>query len=65
MTDTALDGVERASHLINTAVTTRVRRASGILAAARAVVGSLRHPSSARHSHPADEDYERERQQYV
>ena len=64
MTDTALDGVERASHLINSAVTTPVRQASGVIAAARAVISTLRQPS-ARHSEPSDEDYQRDRQQYV
>jgi hypothetical protein len=66
MTDAAIDGVERASQVINSAVATPVRQASGVIAAARAIIGALRHPSAAhRQSHPADEDYQPERQQYV
>lgn len=65
MTEAALEGVERASHVINSAVTTPVRQASGVIAAARAIIGALRQPSAARQSHPADEDYQPERQQYV
>lgn len=64
MTDTALNGVERASHFLNSAVNTPVRQASGFLAAARAVITSLRQPSP-RQSHPTDEEYQQERQQYV
>jgi hypothetical protein len=62
MTDAAIDGVERASQAINSAVTTPVRRASGVVAAARAIVSALRQH---RPSDPADEQYQRERQQYV
>ena len=65
MTDTALNGVERASHFLNSAVNAPARQASGILAAAKAVISSLRQPSSPRPEHPTDEDYQRERQQYV
>ncbi|UWZ86580.1 hypothetical protein [Occallatibacter riparius] len=65
MTDTALNGVERASHFLNSAVNAPARQASGILAAAKAVISSLRQPTSPRPSQPTDEDYQRERQQYV
>ncbi len=64
MTENAVDGVEKASNLINSAVAGPVRQASGVIAAARAIISTLRqrqpHPS-----HPADEDYQQERQQYV
>ena len=65
MTETTLDGVERASHFLNSAVTTPVRQASGFLAAARAVISALRQPAPPPPGHPADEDYQRERQQFV
>jgi methyl-accepting chemotaxis protein len=67
MTENAVDGVERASTLINNAVAGPVRQASGFIAAARAIISTLRQPHPHPHhpSHPTDEDYQQERQQYV
>ncbi len=64
MTENAVDGVEKATSLINSAVAGPVRQASGFIAAARAIVSTLRQPRP-HSSHPTDEDYQRERQQYV
>jgi DNA anti-recombination protein RmuC len=65
MTETAVDGVERASEMINNAVAGPVRQASAVVAAARAIISTLRRPVAHHPSHPADEDYQQERQQYV
>jgi methyl-accepting chemotaxis protein len=65
MTETAVDGVERASEMINHAVAGPVRQASAVVAAARAILSTLRRPVVHHPSHPADEDYKQERQQYV
>lgn len=65
MTTSALDGVEKASNFLNHAVNTPVRQASGFLAAARAVINTLRQPAPPRRGRPSDEDIREERQQYV
>jgi uncharacterized protein YoxC len=65
ITNNALDGVEKAGNFLNSAVNKPVRQASGFIAAARAIVDSLRRPAPPRHSHPTDEEIRRERQQYV
>ena len=59
MTTSVLNGLERAGHIVNEAVNVPVRQVSGILAAARAVVDTLRGPVPARrrvHEAPASED---------
>lgn len=48
MTDSALNGVERARHAVNEAVNVPVRQVSGVVAAAKAVINTLRQPSPAR-----------------
>jgi methyl-accepting chemotaxis protein len=65
MTTSALDGVEKASHVLNVAVNTPVKQVSGIVAAARAVLNTLRQPSSPRRGRPTDEEIPADRQQYV
>jgi uncharacterized protein YoxC len=65
ITNDALNGVERVGNFLNSAVNTPVRQASGFIAAARAIIDTLRRPVPPRHSHPTDEEIRRERQQYV
>ena len=45
MTTSALNGVDRAGHILNQAVSIPVRQISGVVAAARAVFDTLRKPS--------------------
>ncbi|HWE87397.1 MAG TPA: hypothetical protein VG267_20795 [Terracidiphilus sp.] len=48
ITTTALNGVDRVSHFVNDAVHAPVRQVSGVLAAVRAIVETLRTPSPPR-----------------
>lgn len=61
LTSTALNGVERAGQVLNQAVNTPVRQISGVFAAARAILNSLRSTRPARHSPAAapgaEDDY--------
>ncbi len=50
MATSVLDGLDRAGHLVNDAVNIPMRRVSGVIAAARAVVDTLRTPAPARRS---------------
>lgn len=52
MTTTALNSVDRVSHFLEAAVNTPVRQVTGVLAAAKAIVDSLRTPSSSRRRAP-------------
>lgn len=65
MTTSALDGVEKAGHILNVAVNTPVKQVSGFVAAARAVVNTLRQPASPRRRPPTEEEIRAERKQYV
>ena len=65
MTSTTLDGIEKAGHILNVAVNTPVKQMSGFLAAARAVVDTLRKPAAPRRPAPTEEEIRAERQQYV
>jgi uncharacterized protein YoxC len=59
MTTSVLNGLDRAGHIVNEAVNVPVRQVSGILAAVRAVVDTLRGPVPPRrrvHETPASED---------
>ncbi len=53
MATSTLNGVDRVGHFISDAVSAPVRQVSGIMAAARAVVDTLRSPGPARHARPA------------
>lgn len=48
MTTTALNGVDRVSHFLETAVNVPVRQVSGVLAAVKAIVDTLRSPAAPR-----------------
>lgn len=64
MTTSALNGVDKVGHVLNVAVSTPARQLSGVVAAARAILSTLRGPSSS----PRPDSEERirgERQQYV
>lgn len=64
MATSALNGVDKVGHVLNVAVSTPARQLSGVVAAARAVLNTLRTPS--RPSRPDDDEQIRaERQQYV
>lgn len=65
MTSHTLDGIEKAGHILNVAVNTPVKQMSGIVAAARAALNTLRQPSSPRRHRPTDEEIRADRQQYV
>lgn len=52
MTTTALNGVDRAVHFLNDAVNIPVRQVSGVLAAVRAIVETLRAPAPPRPRNP-------------
>jgi len=52
MTNEALNGVERVGHILNQAVTIPVRQVSGIMAAVKAVVETLRAPAPPRDRRP-------------
>lgn len=61
-----LNSVDKIGNFLNGAVTTPARQVSGIVAAARAVINTLRAPSPQRPRRPDDEERIRaERQQYV
>lgn len=55
MATSALDGVDKVSRFVNDSVSTPMRKVSGVLAAARAVVDTLRAPSP-RQRRPATEE---------
>lgn len=55
MTTSTLNSVDRIGHFLNEAVNTPMRQASGVLAAARAVVDTLRTPSPQRRPAPDEE----------
>jgi uncharacterized protein YoxC len=65
ITTSALDGVEKAGHILNVAVNTPVKQASGVVAAARAILNTLRQPASKRSPSPTEEEIRANRQQYV
>ncbi len=48
MTTEALDGIDRVGHVLNQVVTVPVRQVSGVMAAARAIIETLRAPTPAR-----------------
>lgn len=48
LTSTALDGVDRAGRILNSAVTVPVRQVSGAMAALKAVLDALRSPAPGR-----------------
>lgn len=48
LTTEALDGLDRAGHVLNQAVTVPVRQVSGVLAAAKAIYETLRSPAPPR-----------------
>lgn len=54
LTTTALDGMDRASRLLNSAVTVPVRQVSGVMAAAKAIIDVLRGPGPARRRRTPD-----------
>jgi hypothetical protein len=53
MATSTLNRLERLGSLVNDAVNVPVRQLSGMIAAAKAVVGTLRAPTRRRHSHQA------------
>jgi uncharacterized protein YoxC len=67
ISNNTLNGVERAGHFVNQAVTSPARQFSGIIAAARAIVSTLRAPVPPRRRPGTDpeEQVRAERQQYV
>jgi methyl-accepting chemotaxis protein len=65
MTSSALNGVERAGQLLNVAVTAPVKQVSGFVAAARAVVNTLRQPAAPRGRPRTEEEIRADRQQFV
>jgi uncharacterized protein YoxC len=59
MTTSVLNGLDRAGHMVNEAVNIPVRQVSGIIAAAKAVVDTLRSPAPQRrrvHESPTSVD---------
>ncbi len=64
MATTALNGVDRVGHFLNECVNQPVRQVSGILAAARAVISTLRDSSSQPPPAP-DEDVTPESRRYA
>jgi len=54
MTTSALNGVDKVSHFLNEAVNAPVRQVNGIVAAARAIISTLRAPAPRRT--PSDEE---------
>jgi uncharacterized protein YoxC len=65
MTSNTLDGIEKAGHVLNVAVNAPVKQMSGIVAAARAVINTLRQPATPRRGRPTEEEIRADRQQYV
>lgn len=61
MTSTALDGVDRAGRMLNSAVAAPVRQITGALAAVKAVVDALRSPGPGRRRTRPDGDAEQAR----
>jgi methyl-accepting chemotaxis protein len=65
MATSALNSVDKVGNFLNDAVGTPARRLSGVVAAARAVINTLRAPVP-QHTHPDEEERVRaERQQFV
>ena len=64
LSNDAINGVERAGHVLNQAVNTPFRQVSGVLAAARAVLNSLRSSRGAQRPSPNPEA-ENEPQSYA
>jgi len=56
MTTNALDGVERVGQFVNETVSTPMRQVSGVLAAAKAIVNTLRTPSPRKSRDAAPEE---------
>jgi methyl-accepting chemotaxis protein len=68
MANDALNSVDRVGHFINNTVSAPVKQVTGVVAAARAILETLRKPSPPRRPRPEDDPEERsrrERQQYV
>ena len=55
LTSTALDGVDRAGRMLNSAVTVPVRQMTGAMAALKAIVDALRSPAPGRRRTAPDE----------
>jgi uncharacterized protein YoxC len=64
MTTSTLNTVDKVGHFLNEAVSAPVRQISGVVAAARAVITSLRAPAPPRQS-DSEERIREERQNYV
>ena len=65
MATNALNGVERLGHFLNEAVNLPVRQVSGVLAAAKAIVETLRGPAPAQHRARPDGPAKTETGQYA
>lgn len=65
MTTSALNGVDRMGHFLNEAVTVPVRQVSGVVAAAKAIVDTLRSPAPARRRVNQDRPAKSETGQFV
>jgi uncharacterized protein YoxC len=65
MTTSALNGVDKVGHFVNQVVNAPARQVSGVLAAARAIVNTLRSPAPPRTPPDPEERNRDERQQYV